>query len=115
MPQYKVKPDVRHGVAGRYGPGDIIELAERDAAPFSDKLELDDPEAELEVELSPLARFRIFDARILKLLEGAGLETLSDVADATDDELLAIDGIGQLTLARIREQISEVIDVDTEI
>lgn len=36
-------------------------------------------------------------------LEAEGYKTISDVSEATDDELLAIDGIGPVTLDKIRE------------
>lgn len=39
MPQYRVRPGVRHGARGQYGPGDVVELTEREASGFMDKLE----------------------------------------------------------------------------
>lgn len=40
-----------------------------------------------------------------QLLSGAGLRTVEAVAEATDDELLAIDGIGPARLEDIRQAI----------
>lgn len=38
MPKYLVNPGVRFGVAGKYGPGTVVELDEEAAGPFLDKL-----------------------------------------------------------------------------
>lgn len=40
MPVYRVKPGVRHGPFDKYGPGDLVEHTEAEAAGFLDKLEL---------------------------------------------------------------------------
>lgn len=37
---YRVKPGFRHGRDNEYGPGDTVELTEREASGFLDKLEL---------------------------------------------------------------------------
>lgn len=39
MPRYRVKPGFRHGRNKQYGPGDTVELTEREARGFLDKLE----------------------------------------------------------------------------
>lgn len=40
MPKYRVKTGFRHGNLNQYGPGDVVELTEEEAAGFLDKLEL---------------------------------------------------------------------------
>lgn len=40
MPSYRVRPGVRFGAAKQHGPGDVVELSEREAKGFLDKLEL---------------------------------------------------------------------------
>ena len=47
--------------------------------------------------------------RQINLLVESGHLTIKDVADATDEELRAIEGIGDKTLARIRNVISQAI------
>lgn len=42
MPIYIVKPGMRHGAFGQFGPGDRVELSEAEAEAFLDKLELAD-------------------------------------------------------------------------
>lgn len=37
--QYRVRPGYRHGAQKQYGPGDVVELTEQEAAGFLDKLE----------------------------------------------------------------------------
>jgi hypothetical protein len=39
------------------------------------------------------------------VLPGAGIQSLDQVAAMTDEQLLAIDGIGKGTLARLREAV----------
>lgn len=45
MATYRVKPGYRHGAGKKYGPGDLVELTEVEAAGFLDKLELVTQEA----------------------------------------------------------------------
>lgn len=40
MAKYKVRPGKRHGKNKQYGPGDVVELTEREAESLLDKLEL---------------------------------------------------------------------------
>ena len=112
MPKYKVRPEKRHGVGGRYGPGDIVELDESAAAAFSDKLELIE-QSESEDQPMPTEELvelhrplnDAFDSKLTKLLADAGYENVEDVAGATDDELLAILGMGEKMLERTRVAI----------
>jgi len=48
--------------------------------------------------------FAVFSPKLAELLTEAGYETLDELREADDDELTAIDGIGDATLA-IREQL----------
>lgn len=47
MMKYRVRPGFRHGAQRQYGPGDVLEMTEQDAAGFLDKLELvpEEPDA----------------------------------------------------------------------
>lgn len=37
--KFRVRPGFRHGTHNQYGPGDVVELTEAEAAGFADKLE----------------------------------------------------------------------------
>lgn len=50
MPRYRVRPGYRHGRRKEYGPGDIVELTEREATGFLDKLEYAGEEQALRVD-----------------------------------------------------------------
>lgn len=42
---------------------------------------------------------------VAQAMRNAGIRSLDDVRNATDDDLLDISGIGEATLAKIREQV----------
>ncbi len=52
--------------------------------------------------------FLELDVGIINALDAAGFRTIQEVADATDAELLAVPGIGQVTLGKIRAQVKEL-------
>lgn len=47
------------------------------------------------------------DAGLADLLRDAGLATVSAVTDATDDALLALDGIGPASVRKIRDALTQ--------
>lgn len=109
MPTYVVRPGMRHGAAGQYGPGDKVELSVGEAAGFLDKLELaddglstiDDGDIDSDLVLTPDNTWRGLDAKVVTLLE-AGAVTPAMVATLSDDELLSVEGIGAASLKKIR-------------
>ena len=56
-----------------------------------------------EPPLFPDSASNLFDAKLAELLEDAGYRWVSDIRAASDDDLLAISGIGAAKLAHIRE------------
>jgi large subunit ribosomal protein L21 len=54
----------------------------------------------------PIAELEL-PARVLAALEGAGLRTAGDVLKLTDEELLAIRGLGPKSLEQVRTALSE--------
>lgn len=46
MALYKVRPGRRHGKDNEYGPGDVVEMTEQEAAGFLDKLDKLEPAGE---------------------------------------------------------------------
>lgn len=105
--RYRVKPGYRFGRLKQFGPGDIVELSEAEANGFLDKLEPvsepDDPAP----AVTPTPDAWEFDElskhmRIVKLLIDAGYTTPDAVRMASDDELLAVKGIGRKALVALR-------------
>lgn len=98
--QYQVKPGCYHGVGKTFGPGAIVELEPEEAAGFLDKLEPVEPAPATQAE--PASEWGGLPDKIVDALQTAGL-TPAQVAMASDDDLLAIDGIGRAALTRVRE------------
>jgi hypothetical protein len=62
MPSYRVKPGRRHGSHKQYGPGDIVELTEFEAATLLDKLQLiEDDGPPKQPETVDLSRIKVDD------------------------------------------------------
>lgn len=124
---YRVKPGYRHGMNNEYGPGDIVELTDHEAAPLYFKLEAirgepaamaalrqaqdttqvgaseeparqSWPEASGETDLE-----RLLGEDLAAKLAAAGIDTLAEVRAASDKELEQIPGVGRATLKTIRE------------
>lgn len=119
MPTYRVKEGYRHGAGGKYGPGDLVQLTEVEAAGFLDKLELYSGEGltgdssvggQASHGLAPEAERPTMQAwpvdwsnLLIAPLEKAGYGP-GDLAEATDADLLAISGIGEGSLRKIRDR-----------
>lgn len=113
MATYRVKPGYRHGKDGQYGPGDNIELSVEEAAGFLDKLELVEASAGSATgneqgqqplpddKLNSIEPWRGLDAKVVLLLEAATI-TPAMMTSMSDDELLAVAGIGPASLTKIR-------------
>lgn len=91
--------DNAHKDIGSSGPGHIYNVM---CVKAGIKAEEESDESK---KLSDLAD-EIGDARIMDLAE-ANLRTLEDIQNATDEELLAVDGIGEATLEKINNFLSE--------
>lgn len=110
MAEYQVKTGQRFGAQNQYGPGDKVLLSPEEAAGFLDKLELvplpNPPQGEGTVDgsggSSPWGRL---DAKIVAVLETASL-TPEAVQAMSDDDLLAIKGIGPAALQTIRSALA---------
>jgi DNA-directed RNA polymerase alpha subunit len=126
--EYRVKPGYRHGVRGKYGPGDIVKLTPGEAEGFLDKLELvetdgafdeiaetlRDDEARIENYLNdavsyypvePLLLTEVMKSTAINALVRAGYDTAEKVANTPDDKLLKVPGVGQRTIASLREKL----------
>ncbi len=86
-----------------YGPGDDIPL-EDDVAKAIDKFR-EEFEQGGEAEVDPNALSNILDQSTAEKLIAAGYGSPSAVREAGDDELLAVEGIGDAKLAQIRDSI----------
>ena len=56
--------------------------------------------------IGPVTVHEVFDPKLADLLDDAGYWALDKLRSASDDDLLAISGIGQAKLAHIREVLS---------
>ncbi len=114
MTKYVVLPGFRFGASKQFGPGDVVELAPEDAASFLDKLApLADEPAPVTPVTAPDTGAVVVDnanwgrlaenLKLVRVLQDAGYRTPGMVQMATDEELLALDGIGPKSLAVVRE------------
>ena len=127
--QYRVKEGQHHGAQLQHNAGDVVELTEREAVGFLDKLELvedptayDDPgypqpeEGSASIEFStpdvgiiedvPISV--MFKGYLLGVLNKAGFVTVGEVFDKSDEQLTDIKGISTKSLAKIRKAQSEL-------
>jgi DNA uptake protein ComE-like DNA-binding protein len=114
MPKYVVKPGFVFGKSRQHKAGDVVEMSEAEALPFGDKLRLlgqndgrqltvnPAPKVEMEASVSVDAPLPNGFPHADKLTAG-GYDTLTAVRQATDDDLLAVSGIGKVSLRSIRE------------
>lgn len=106
MPKFMVKPGCRFGAVDQYGPGDIVELSEQEAAGFADKLAPAPAApatapASLAVDL-PDALGGLPEG-VVEALATGGFVAVDQVRQASDAALLALPGIGRATVRKIRE------------
>ena len=111
MAKYRVKPGVRYGVGGQYGPGSIVMLPEEHAVPFLDKLELvevmdEEPELTGEPELFDLIDAGL-DESAVRILIANEYYRIASVQAASDDDLLRVRGIGKARLESIRAVVNK--------
>lgn len=105
-----VKQGVKFGHDGRYLPGDIVELTDREAGGFLDKLT---PVASIVPEYDSTLvgggedEPGALSERIVAALEAADI-TPDMLPLLTDEEIIALDGIGQSSLEKIREQYPQI-------
>lgn len=117
--KFVVRPGATFGPGRIYQAGDIVEMEEVAYPGFADKLapleEAAAPEAastgdaaveqEEESTASPTLT-ELLSAPVAKALTEAGLDTVDLVKAASDEKLLAVEGIGAKTLSYIREQVA---------
>lgn len=108
---YEVKPGFTHGLNEMYGPGDKVLLSPEEARGFLDKLRPCDPPADQlrTVGLGDggqgadnVTQWGALAPKLAEILVALGL-TPEQVQAKSDEELLAIDGIGPAALKAIRE------------
>lgn len=116
--KFVVRPGATFGPGRIYQAGDIVEMEEVAYPGFADKLapfeEEAEPEAastgeaagEQEESTAPPVLTELLSAPVAKALIEAGLDTVDLVRAASDEELLAVEGIGAKTLSYIREQVA---------
>ena len=127
---YRVKPGQTFGVRADYGPGDIVELTEREATGLLDKLEpveanAEQPGKKLVTTVAPEVddqseeqaeesddepddqRYLTLPGSVIVALQDGGYFEDDVIRGATDDELLALDGVGPGTLRKIRALYTE--------
>jgi hypothetical protein len=112
---YRVRDGFRFGMRKQYGPGDRLTLTEGEAAGFLDKLEpianamdeaAQEPGAEASFPDIP-SDWLAFEElgkhlHMVRLLVENGYATPDAVRMASDDDLLAIKGIGRKALGALR-------------
>jgi len=63
---------------------------------------------------TPLEELPKLDARIIKLLEAAGIFSVEDLVEISFEELIKIDGIGKVSAQKIMDILRESIDFEEE-
>lgn len=117
MALWRVRPGFTFGAFNQHGPGALVELSEFEAGGFLDKLEPADssppPDEPMTISGSAVVGGKLpvdwFDfgdlskhMNMVGLLVANGYDTPASVQMASDDELLAIKGIGPKALSALR-------------
>lgn len=118
MATYRVRPGFRFGGFNQLGPGALVELSEFEAGGFLDKLEPADssPTTAEPITISgsavvggdalPADWLDFGDLskhmNVVRLLVANGYDTPASVQMASDEELIAIKGIGPKALGALR-------------
>lgn len=125
MPQYRVRQGMHFGASKEYKAGDVVELTEAEALGFLDKLALADETDGRELVTTAPGLFETTAADTgedaphtavvadtlpdgfpyADKLAAGGYTTLTAVDSASDDDLLAVKGIGKASLQAIREAL----------
>lgn len=108
---YRVRDGHFHGRNKSLGPGSLVELTEAEAGGFLDKLE---PAPETATETATETDggstwehlSHVLPARAIEALEAAGY-TPETAAAAADEDLIALKGIGPLSLKAIRDNYGQ--------
>lgn len=114
MATWRVRPGFTFGAFNQFGPGDLVELSAFEAGGFLDKLEPASPAEPLIATGSVVVGGEALPAdwldfgdlskhmNVVRLLVANGYDTPASVQMASDDELLAIKGIGPRALGALR-------------
>lgn len=113
MSLYRVRPGFTFGSRNLAGPGDVVDLSAAEALAFADKLEpvdgapapvVVDPPAPADSLPAPWLDFGDLSKHLnmIRLLIANGYVTPTAVQAASDEELLAIKGIGPKALGALR-------------
>lgn len=104
MSLYQVNPGCHFGASNEFAPGDIVEIEDTAAQGFLDKLTpVQEPE-----RCEAMPSWNGLDDKIARRLESAGFNPAT-VCAASDDELLAVRGIGETALEQIREALNGTV------
>lgn len=103
--KYVVRPGFTHGFREQYKPGDVVELSDEEYVGLEDKLVLvtnaNAVESATGEPNTPVSDLKITDGE-RKVLSDAGFVTDAHILGLTDEQILAIDGIGPVALKKIR-------------
>ena len=106
MATYRVRPGFTFGAFNQHKPGVLVELTEFEAGGFLDKLEPVESGIAPDDNAIPLPWFDFGDLskhmNMVRLLIANGYGTPASVQMASDEELLAIKGIGPKALGALR-------------
>lgn len=106
---YRVKPGRQFGTVNVYSAGDLVELTEQEAFGFLDILQpaesdIDEVADDDSFDSTPITSLNL-NGRIEAALLAAGFDVAGELNDASDEQLLAIEGIGAAALSTIRKAI----------
>lgn len=108
MPTYKVKPGRTFGKNREYKAGDTVELTEKEAAGFADKLQLVTEEgtqmAGPPPSVKPDLHLTGLSEKLLDKLANGGFWTAEQVSHAGDDELKEKVKLTDAQLGVVRER-----------
>lgn len=97
MAKYRVKPGHQFGARKQHAEGAIVELTEQEAAGFLDKLEL-----VRESKSAPQLGLTLVEGGLLLTQEPLQVSLRGAILAASDEELIAIPGIGEKSVEAVR-------------
>lgn len=95
--KYRVKPGQQFGARKQHTAGAIVELTEQEAAGFLDKLELVG-----DSKSAPQPGFTLVEGGLLLTQEPLQVSLRAAILAASDEELIAIPGIGEKSVETVR-------------